>query len=61
MRHYACATLLGLVFAQSTEEPINETSLPPIVNDVVSVDGVVGEYKSTLDDGSEHIGMYVEW
>lgn len=64
MRHYACATLLGLVLAQDEESAgvtVNETTLPPITNDVVSVDGVIGEYKTTNDDGSEDIGMYVEY
>jgi len=64
MRHYACATLLGLVLAQDEEKSevtVNETTLPPITNDLVSVDGVIGEYKTTNDDGSEDIGMYVEY
>lgn len=49
MRHYACATLLGLVLAneESNENTVNETTLPPITNGLVSVDGVIGEYKVT--------------
>merc|ERR1712183_914221 len=59
MKQYAFAALIGA--ATATWEEFNNTTLPSLTNAEVSVEGEVGEYMNTFEDGSEQIGMHARW
>jgi len=59
MKQYAYAALIGV--AAATWEEFGNTALPILVDDLVSVDGEVGEYMDKKEDGSEIVGLHARF
>jgi len=59
MKQFAFAALIGA--ATATWEEFNNTALPSLDNGQVNVEGEIGEYMNTWEDGTEQVGMHVRW